>query len=107
MSWLNKVRQNLPFLPKRTTPDNLWHKCRECGALVFVKEYEENASVCPRCEHHGRIGPHTRFDLLFDAGTMKLIPAPAVARTRSGFATRSAMSTGCAPRARQRASRTR
>jgi acetyl-CoA carboxylase carboxyl transferase subunit beta len=78
MSWLNKVRQNLPFLPKRTTPDNLWHKCRECGALVFVKEYEENASVCPRCEHHGRIGPHTRFDLLFDAGTMKLIPAPAV-----------------------------
>lgn len=78
MSWLTKVRENLPFLPKRTTPDNLWHKCRECGALVFVKEYEENASVCPRCEHHGRIGPHARFGMLFDPGTCRLIPAPAV-----------------------------
>ncbi len=78
MSWLNKVRQNIPFLPKRPTPDNLWHKCPECGTMVFVKEYEDNASVCPRCEHHGRIGPHRRFDLLFDAGTMRLIPAPAV-----------------------------
>ena len=78
MSWLTKVRESLPFLPKRTTPDNLWHKCRECGALIFTKEYEENASVCPRCEHHGRIGAHRRFDMLFDAGTMRLIPAPAV-----------------------------
>ncbi|CAA9526512.1 MAG: Acetyl-coenzyme A carboxyl transferase beta chain [uncultured Sphingomonadaceae bacterium] len=78
MSWFNKVRESLPFLPKRATPDNLWHKCRECGALIFTKEYEENASVCPRCDHHGRIGAHRRFDMLFDAGTMKLIPAPQV-----------------------------
>lgn len=78
MSWFNKVRQNLPFLPKRATPDNLWHKCRECGALIFTKEYEENASVCPRCDHHGRIGAHRRFDMLFDVGTMRLIPAPQV-----------------------------
>jgi len=78
MSWLNRVRKSIPFLPKRPTPDNLWHKCRDCGALVFVKEYEENGSVCPRCEHHGRIGPHRRFDMLFDAGTMTLIGAPRV-----------------------------
>ncbi len=78
MSWLNKVRRNIPFLPKRPTPDNLWHKCPECRTLVFVKEYEENGLVCPRCEHHGRIGAHRRFDMLFDAGTMRLIPAPGV-----------------------------
>jgi len=27
MSWLNKVRAAIPFLPKRETAENLWHKC--------------------------------------------------------------------------------
>ena len=27
MSWLNRVRNAIPFLPKRETPENLWHKC--------------------------------------------------------------------------------
>ena len=57
MSWLTRVRNAIPFLPKRETPDNLWHKCPECEAMVFTKEYEENLFVCPRCDHHGRIGP--------------------------------------------------
>jgi hypothetical protein len=26
MSWFTRVRQSIPFLPKRETPDNLWHK---------------------------------------------------------------------------------
>ena len=78
MSWLTRVRASVPFLPKRTTPDNLWHKCRECGAMVFVKEYEDNASVCPRCEHHGRIGPHKRFAMLFDEARWTIVPAPMV-----------------------------
>jgi acetyl-CoA carboxylase carboxyl transferase subunit beta len=68
MSWLNRVRNNIPFLPKRESPDNLWHKCRECSAMVFMKEYEENGFVCPSCEHHGRIGPKRRFEQIFDPG---------------------------------------
>ncbi|MBA3677133.1 MAG: acetyl-CoA carboxylase carboxyltransferase subunit beta [Sphingosinicella sp.] len=77
MSWLTRVRQSIPFLPKRETPDNLWHKCRECEAMVFMKEYEENDFVCPRCEHHGRIGPRQRFDRLLDPG-FTLLPPPQV-----------------------------
>jgi acetyl-CoA carboxylase carboxyl transferase subunit beta len=77
MSWLTRVRQSIPFLPKRETPDNLWHKCRECEAMVFMKEYEENDYVCPRCEHHGRIGPRRRFAMLLDPGFTLLRP-PAV-----------------------------
>ena len=38
MSWLTRVRNSIPFLPKRETPDNLWHKCPECEAMVFTKE---------------------------------------------------------------------
>ena len=29
MSWLNRVRNSIPFLPKRETTENLWHKCRQ------------------------------------------------------------------------------
>ncbi|MDQ3140163.1 MAG: acetyl-CoA carboxylase, carboxyltransferase subunit beta [Pseudomonadota bacterium] len=74
MSWLTRVRQSIPFLPKRETPDNLWHKCRDCEAMVFMKEYEENDFVCPRCEHHGRIGPRQRFDRIFDPGFTLMRP---------------------------------
>jgi acetyl-CoA carboxylase carboxyl transferase subunit beta len=77
MSWLTRVRQSIPFLPKRETPDNLWHKCRNCEAMIFTKEWEENGFVCPRCDHHDRIGPRARFDRLFDPG-YSILPPPAV-----------------------------
>ena len=77
MSWLNRVRQSIPFLPKRETPDNLWHKCRQCNSMVFTKEWEENDSVCPRCDHHGRIGPRARFERLLDPG-YSVMPPPTV-----------------------------
>ena len=78
MSWLDRVRNTIPFIAKRETPDNLWHKCAGCGQMLFVKEYEENQSVCPKCEHHGRIGPDERFDALFDGGLYTLLPMPQV-----------------------------
>lgn len=78
MSWIDRVRKSIPFIAKRETPDNLWHKCPGCGQMVFVKEYEENQSVCPRCDHHGRIGPDARFNQLFDGGVYTLLPMPAV-----------------------------
>jgi acetyl-CoA carboxylase carboxyl transferase subunit beta len=46
--------------------------------MVFVKEWEENYSVCPRCNFHDRIGPTKRFEQLFDAAEYELLPAPEV-----------------------------
>ena len=66
MSWLSRVRSGIPFLPKRQSADNLWHKCSKCGSMVFIKEWEDNLRVCPRCDHHDRIGPQARFEQLFD-----------------------------------------
>ena len=77
MSWLTRVRNALPFAPKRETPDNLWTKCPGCEEMLFTKEYEENLSVCPRCEHHGRIGADARLAQLLDAG-FEVLPAPRV-----------------------------
>ncbi|HEV2746240.1 MAG TPA: acetyl-CoA carboxylase, carboxyltransferase subunit beta [Allosphingosinicella sp.] len=76
MSWLNRVRQKIPFLPKRETPDNLWHKCRSCDSMIFTKEWQENGFVCPRCDHHDRIGPRQRFEQTFDPGFTILPPPP-------------------------------
>ncbi len=78
MSWLDRVRNAIPLINKRETPDNLWHKCSNCGQMVFVKEWEENLKVCPRCDHHDRIGADDRFAQLFDGGQHKLLPVPGV-----------------------------
>ena len=79
MSWLNSVRNALPFVHKRETTDTLWHKCKGCGQMVFTKELAENDHVCPRCDHHERIGPPERFRMLLDEGSCSLLPAPKVA----------------------------
>ena len=78
MSWLSKVRNGIPFLPKRQVADTLWHKCGKCDAMVFTKEWEDNLFVCPRCDHHDRIGPKARFDMIFDAEKYRLLPSPVV-----------------------------
>jgi len=80
MSWLNRVRNAIPFIARKTsdTPDNLWQKCPSCGQMVFQKEWDENLAVCPRCDHHGRIGPKTRFAQIFDAGSVSVLPSPQV-----------------------------
>src|SRR6185295_9880313 len=78
MSWLSRVKKGIPFLPKRQTTDNLWHKCGKCGTMVFLKEWEDNLRVCPRCDHHDRIGPNARFEQLFDQAKYELLPTPEV-----------------------------
>ena len=76
MSWINRVRNSIPFIAKKETPDNLWHKCKACEALVFCQEWEDNLSVCPRCDHHDRIGARKRFAQLFDEGSTTAIALP-------------------------------
>ena len=78
MSWLSRVKKGIPFLPKRQTVDNLWHNCTKCGTMVFLKEWEDNLRVCPRCDHHDRIGPKARFEQLFDRAEYELLPSPEV-----------------------------
>ncbi|WP_446653642.1 acetyl-CoA carboxylase, carboxyltransferase subunit beta [Blastomonas sp.] len=79
MSWFSRVRNSIPLIAKRdTTPDNLWHKCKACGEMVFAKEFEDNLSVCPKCNHHERIGAQTRFAMLFDDKIWEELPAPVV-----------------------------
>jgi acetyl-CoA carboxylase carboxyl transferase subunit beta len=78
MSWFNRVRNSLGFgEEKKSTEKDLWIKCPNCHEMLFVAEYEENDRVCPRCEHHGRIGADQRLKLLMDEG-FELLPQPQV-----------------------------
>jgi acetyl-CoA carboxylase carboxyl transferase subunit beta len=77
MSWLSRVRNSLPFANKRETPDNLWVKCPRCQDMLFVREYEANLHVCPRCDYHGRINADIRLGQILDEG-YELLPAPVV-----------------------------
>jgi len=78
MSWLTRVRNAIASVTQKDTPDNLWQKCPSCGQMIFTKEFEENLSVCPSCEWHGRIGARTRFRQLFDEDQYTLLAAPRV-----------------------------
>ena len=86
MSWLTRIRPRLTgFLGRRETPDNLWHKCRACNAMVYTKEFDENLGVCPKCEFHERIGPKERFAQVFDDGVHTRLEIPAVPEDPLGF----------------------
>ena len=52
--------------------------------MIFLKEFEENQSVCPKCDHHGRIGPAERFAALFDDDSYDVLKA-ARCRRRSAL----------------------
>ena len=77
MSWFTRVRNSITSLSKRSTDKDLWVKCPSCQQMVFAQEYEENAYVCPRCGHHGRIGADERLRQLLDEG-YDVLPIPDV-----------------------------
>lgn len=78
MSWLRNVRNKIASITKKETPDNLWHKCKKCEAMVFLKEYQDNMHICPKCDHHGRIGADIRFAQIMDEGSWERLPYAAV-----------------------------
>jgi acetyl-CoA carboxylase carboxyl transferase subunit beta len=79
MSWLTRLRPKLTsMLSRRSTPENLWHKCPKCGAMLYTKEFEEALHVCPRCGNHERIGPAVRFAQVFDDGAHERLDVPRV-----------------------------
>lgn len=47
-------------------PTDVWHKCSNCEAMVYRKEFEQNLRVCPRCGYHERLGARKRLDITVD-----------------------------------------
>ena len=70
MSWIEKLLP--PKMnrndggPKKTVPEGLWVKCPACEATLYASDLTTNSQVCPKCNHHLRIGARARLDLLLD-----------------------------------------
>ena len=70
MGWLNKLPQKIKRVvgtDKKTVPEGLWIKCPSCQSVLYRKDLEDNAEVCPKCGYHNRIGARERLVQLLDA----------------------------------------
>jgi len=71
MSWFTKLMPSRISTDgnanKRTVPEGLWTKCDTCNAILYRAELERNLDVCPKCDHHIRIGARRRLDIFLDA----------------------------------------
>jgi acetyl-CoA carboxylase carboxyl transferase subunit beta len=55
----------------QSIPEDLWVKCPQCGELIYSKELDRRARVCPKCNHHFRLRARHRIRLLADPGTFE------------------------------------
>jgi acetyl-CoA carboxylase carboxyl transferase subunit beta len=66
--WFTRKRKGIltSTADKKETPEGLWNKCPECNLICTTTELRENLFVCPKCNHHHRIGSEEYYDILYD-----------------------------------------
>jgi len=75
MSWFDKLLPSRISTEKRTrsVPEGVWIKCPNCDAQLYRNELERNLQVCPKCDHHMRIGARQRLDFFLDPDSQQEI----------------------------------
>jgi len=72
MSWIDKIVPNVVRSQRSRgqskVPEGLWKKCVKCSAVLYRPELDRNLDVCPKCDHHMRIGARKRLDIFLDEG---------------------------------------
>lgn len=70
MSWINKILpsgvRSEEGEKRSNVPEGLWKKCVKCDAVLYRPDVERNDDVCPKCDHHMRIGARRRIDIFLD-----------------------------------------
>tara|TARA_Y100000996_G_scaffold340823_1_gene277985 strand:+ start:6029 stop:6889 length:861 start_codon:yes stop_codon:yes gene_type:complete len=74
MNWLTRLIPSIGSnrdskSSKSKVPDGLWNNCPACNAILYQPELEKSLFVCPKCDHHLRIGARTRMSIFFDGGS--------------------------------------
>jgi acetyl-CoA carboxylase carboxyl transferase subunit beta len=79
MNWITSyVPPKIKSLFKRESPENLWIKCPESGAMVFQKDVEANLNVIPGSGYHLRVSATRRMQQMFDEEKWVDVALPAV-----------------------------
>ena len=69
-NWFDKIIPSFikkDTLKKSSVPEGLWQTCSACNAILYVPDLEASLYVCPKCDHHIRIGARKRLDLFLDS----------------------------------------
>ncbi|MGJ8513469.1 acetyl-CoA carboxylase, carboxyltransferase subunit beta [Carnimonas bestiolae] len=70
MSWLDKIVPSMGRTRqadrRQSIPNGLWTKCPKCEAVLYLPELKHHQNVCPKCDHHLRMGARARLDWFFD-----------------------------------------
>jgi acetyl-CoA carboxylase carboxyl transferase subunit beta len=53
---------------KRVRTEGLWIKCVGCREIIWKANLLANLNVCPKCQHHFKMGARQRIDLLLEPG---------------------------------------
>jgi len=89
MSWLNKIRPSgLKTQARdrtRSVPEGIWLPCPKCSAPLYRPELERSFDVCPKCDHHLRIGARRRLDIFLDADNREELATEVVPVDRLKF----------------------
>jgi acetyl-CoA carboxylase carboxyl transferase subunit beta len=73
MSWFKRSGEYGPkggaeAAESKVRTEGLWIKCVGCHAVIWKADLLANLNVCPKCQHHFRIGARERLDLLLEPG---------------------------------------
>ncbi|MDC0942685.1 acetyl-CoA carboxylase, carboxyltransferase subunit beta [Gammaproteobacteria bacterium] len=76
MNWLTRLIPSIGSnrdseSSKSKVPGGLWNNCPACDAILYQPELEKSLFVCPKCDHHLRIGARTRMSVFFDGGSFQ------------------------------------
>ena len=89
MNWLTRL---IPSIGKSSSkskkskiPDGVWTSCPSCESALYKPELLKTLYVCPKCDHHLRIGARTRFNIFFDNGNFTEIASNVEANDPLGF----------------------
>lgn len=71
MSWFEKLMPSRITTERRTrsVPEGLWIQCPKCMAQLYSAELHRNMLVCPKCQHHMRMGARDRLMTFLDEGS--------------------------------------
>ena len=75
MSWFDKLMPSRIRTEQRSksVPEGLWIKCESCSAQLYGQELKRSLYVCPKCDHHMRIGARDRLEMFLDEGEVEEI----------------------------------
>ena len=72
MAWFKREKKSIGGEERKVIPEGLWQKCVSCKEPVWKKDIDANLQVCPKCNHHYKIGAVDRLHLFFDGSWKEL-----------------------------------